>query len=455
MLWDPLNVWPRARWWLWAGLAVLVCAMQGPAFVSTLRPARTRLVDFFRDWTAARFVAAGLPAYANQQSEIVRYFGDPNAAQDDSIIERLTHPPVAVLVVLPFAGLDYPNATLAWNLLSLVALAASLWLIARGLDLRISPWAVLPLTALTLLCHPLREQQLNGQLNLVLLLLLVGTWSLERSGQPRWAGILLGTATALKLFPGFLLLYFVVRRQWAVVWSALACFAFLTGLSVLVLGAKAYETYFREVIPHLDGCRGYAYNASLVGFWSKLFDPGDALVRAWRHSPALARGAAWLSCAAVTAFALWLARRARTRTAADHAFAVAITAMLLVTPTVWHHYFLLLALPLALVWKCLPPTAFPRSLFMLICVLLWMHPMLWWKAFVADGFPGGHATPGHVVTILALQTYALLALFGMGTMRVLGQIACDENGRKTEIVSSAEVRVPRATCAPPVRWSME
>src|SRR5262245_4387040 len=55
-----------------------------------------------------------------------------------------------------------------------------------------------------------------------------------------------------------------------------------------------------------------------------------------------------------------------------------------------------------------------HGLFLAIGVLFWFHPMLWWHAFVAGEFPGGYASPWHVVTVLSLQTYALVALFAMG-----------------------------------------
>jgi alpha-1,2-mannosyltransferase len=443
-LWDPLNAVPRARCWLWAGLAVLVCVFQGPTFVSTLRPARTRVVDFFRNWAAARFVVEGLPAYSEQYDAMESYSGDPYATRSEYFqIPRLTHPPVTVLAALPFAGLDYPNATLAWNLFSLGCLGVSLWLIGRGLEIPFTSWAMFPLVTLLVICHPLREQQLNGQLNLVLLLLIVGTWTLDRADRQAGAGALLGIATALKLFPAFLLVYFLVRRRWMVVFTTLATFGLLTELSVLVLGLEAYRTYFDEVVPHLEGCRGFAYNASLPGFWSKLFDPGEALVKAWIYSQSAARAATLVSGMAVTVIVMWLAWRVGrvsksshdSRAAFDQNFGATVTAMLLVTPTVWHHYFLLLALPLALIWKWLPPTAFARGLFMLVCVLFWFHPMLWWKAFVADGFPGGYATPLLLVTVVGLQTYALLGLFGMGIVATLMQTQPTAHG--TELDTAA------------------
>src|SRR6266568_5970984 len=209
MPWDPLNAWPAGRHWVWMTLAILVAISFGPVFVTSLRPAPDVVVDFFRNWAAARSVRDGLPIYMSQDVVVQRYLGRPRDANDVTQAEVYTHPPATVLLALPLAGLDYPNATLVWNLISLLALLASLELVRRGLGIALSIAAVFPALSLMLLCTPLFEQLQQGQLNLILLLLIVGSWSAERSGRPRLAGACLGTATALKLFPGFLILYFV------------------------------------------------------------------------------------------------------------------------------------------------------------------------------------------------------------------------------------------------------
>jgi hypothetical protein len=70
----------------------------------------------------------------------------------------------------------------------------------------------------------------------------------------RWAlgGALLAYATVSKLFPGMLILYLLVQRQWrAVVWTA-AFGAVLTLLSLMVLGMPGYAAF----LEHLPGLLG-------------------------------------------------------------------------------------------------------------------------------------------------------------------------------------------------------
>src|SRR5581483_8542829 len=155
-------------------------------------------------------------------------------------------PPTSVLLVAPLGYLDYPNATLVWNLISLAAFAASLWLLVDALQIETPAWSLFPLIALLLLCNPFRQQVYLGQFNLVLLLLCVGVWVAARSEKPWLAGGLLGLATAIKLFPGFLFVYFVLRRQWTVVAAGVMTFIFLTLATVACLGIETYRSYIFE-----------------------------------------------------------------------------------------------------------------------------------------------------------------------------------------------------------------
>jgi hypothetical protein len=436
MLWDPLAVLPAWRRWLWAVLAVLACVLQGPAFVDSLRPPRTEWVDFFQDWASARNFLEGLPVYTHQKITLERYL-ELGPDKVFTFIEHNAHPPPSVLLALPFAGLDCPEATLAWNLISLTALAVSLVLVGHAMGLGFSLWYMCPAVTLLLICNPLLQQVNQGQLSLLLALLVTGTWVAERSGRRMLAGVLLGTATAAKIFPGFLFLYFLLRRQWLVIAAGACAFAAITGLTLVLLGPQTYADYIKEAMPHLAQYRSDWLNASLVGFWCKLFDAGTGEsakhVRVLWPSQALAWLGILLSCGLVLA---WWARRVwrshqesgvgsresgvrsqesgvRSQRSGDHAFGLSVIVMLLVAPITWEHYFLLLIVPLALTWQALPAADWARAVFLVILACLWINPALLWEAFIADteGLQRGVASPWQTVTLLSFQCYALLGLF--------------------------------------------
>src|SRR5262249_28051757 len=151
-------------------------------------------------------------------------------------------------------------------------------------------WAIFPLFVLltSTFCNPFQQHLNQGQINLVLLPLLVGTWAADRSGKPLWAGAFLGLATALKLFPGLLFVYYLLRRQWKVVLSGGLSFLAVTGVTVAVLGLETYQDYVTKVLPAVSAFRDWWPNLSLPGFWSKLFEGQSGHVITVVHSPAVA-----------------------------------------------------------------------------------------------------------------------------------------------------------------------
>jgi hypothetical protein len=445
MLWDPLNAWPKGRRWLWAALAVLACLMQGPTFLRNLRPPRDGWTDFFQEWAAARNYSCGLPIYADPRITVERHLGHHSDNEDDNFDGHLTvskvfwvnaHPPTSVLLALPLAALDYPDAVLVWNLLSLGALFLSFWIIRRELAIPFSGWSVFPLVALLLICNPFRQQMIEGQLTLLLLLLLTGCWAAQRGNRTGWAGVLLGTAVAIKLFPGILFIYFALQRQWKAVMSGTITLAVITVLLISMLGVETYKSYGMDVVPRVAVFRASWFNASLPGLWTKLFDPdteGDRVhpehIRIeplWR-SLTLARLSTWVSCGVVVTVLAWIVWRARSRIERDLAFGLTIIAMLLVSPITWDHYLLLLTIPLAVTWTQLPRSNLVRLLFLIILVALWMEPVRLFDAVIVGGYQHGIAYPIHTLCVLSIPCYVLLSLFALNVAMSLTKFVAEES----------------------------
>jgi hypothetical protein len=403
----------------WAVVAIAAGFLLGPGFLRDLRPARDSLRDFVQEWASARSLLEGHPIYEDQEASLARYLDSHRNADnptDRFFLHYNAHPPTSVLLAVPFAWLDYPDAVLAWNLLSLVALSISLWLMNRRLDVASSPWALLPLVAHLLVCGPFRQQMIQGQLNLVLLLLLTGTWAADRAGRPLLAGTLLGTATAIKLFPGFVIVYFLLRRDWRAVVATAVSFAMLTGLTAAILGVAAYSDYVRNVLPQVAAYQSDWLNASFAGFWSRLFNPTshqNIVIPLWT-SPALAAGGTLVCRVGLLALLVWTLWRMETPADCDLGFSLVLAAMLLVSPVAWDHYFLLLFLPVILIWQRLQNIGPTRWLFAIIPAILSLNMGWYYQQLIPPGLNGGAAGPTQTLTVVALQFYALLALFVVG-----------------------------------------
>lgn len=368
----------------------------GPQFVSMFRP--PGYTDFAQEWLSARNYWAGDPVYLPQREGLLRRTGE-----DLPVVEVWmpwnAHPPVAVLLALPF-GLtsDYFAAHLAWNLLTFPLMPLALALVARELNLRVPWWGALACAALVVAWNAVQYQLHQGQLNCLILFVLVLAWVADRRGFAFGAGALAGLAAALKLFPALLLLYFVAGRKWRSAGALVLVAGALNLVALAAFGFAAFETYLRDVVPSLDVFRRAWRNLSLTGYFTRL---GEAL-----DAPQLGKLIA-LGARALVALAVWVAaRRARCARERDRAFALAVVAMVLASPIAWTHYFVLLSFPLVVAWAGAPRGAALGAL-ALASLALWF----------GEGFvPRLLVAPGQEVATTDVQPVPtpLIAAFGLG-----------------------------------------
>ena len=92
----------------------------------------------------------------------------------------------------------------------------------------------------------------NIQINSMLLLASLAAFSFERSGKVLWAGLLLAFIISLKVYPIFILLYFLYKRAWKMAgWTTLFLVA-LNGFTLMIFGLETgglyYETFVQDRI---------------------------------------------------------------------------------------------------------------------------------------------------------------------------------------------------------------
>jgi hypothetical protein len=402
----------------WLVLAGVFCPLWGAATLLRVTPPRHVFYDYVQEWTSVRNLFSGRPIYMSMNESIPLHFGPDARAL---LLDVNAHPPASILLSLPFGLLGYREAHLAWNIVSLVMLAVSVWLIIRPTGLDLSPWMVLPMATFLLTSNSLAQQINHGQFNLVLLLLITGSWLANRSGREEAAGLLLGIAAAIKLFPAFLAVYFIAQRRWRSLAICGLSFLAINGLAAAIFGGDCYRTYWQEIVPKVNqGFRDFWPNASLNGYWCKLFDAPNGHVIPLVKCPSVYRIATLVSSCVVVALVLWKCRSARTLAQRDLAFGACVLAMLLVSPITWDHYFLMLLLSWAILWKHMEPHPANRALVLSSVLLLaTIYPKWIWHLTIPG--PGelvldpnvkpSVAAPLHVLTVVSYQFYALLGLF--------------------------------------------
>jgi hypothetical protein len=389
--------------------AVAVVLAMAPAWLALLRPDPAKPRDFFQDYASARNLLAGRPVYESQAVTMRDYLGLDTGERRVNVAYN-AHPPTSVLLALPLAGLDYPTAGWWWNVFSLVLLAGSLAALAHGVGWRPTGWAVAPALALLLTWVPLWLHTLQGQLGLVLLALFTAAWAAGRRGHAGWAGACLGLAATIKLFPVLLLGLPALHGRWRGVAAGAGAGLLATAATLLIAGPRAYVDYLTVVIPNLERWRPDWINASLTGFFARLFAP-DATTAPLLASPWLAAALTAAAGLAVIAAVVWRARRRRGAEDFDGEYALALTALLLLSALTWSHYFVVLLIPLVIWARRLWLAGRAAAGRWAVLVVTWGLMALPQLDLARALIPAGAASPALALTVLSLNFYGLLGFF--------------------------------------------
>jgi hypothetical protein len=328
------------QWYLLTGLwCTLLCMGVGALLLGTIKSATGSQTDFCQDYLSAVALLHGQAVYHPIQC-FSAFLSLPGR------VEYNSHPPTSIVLFAPFGLLSQIPATLLWGFLLLTAYLVSGWLLIRALH-----WKVLPGLGLfavgSVLWQPAVQATQFLNMEQVLLLLLVGVWLLERRRQDTWAGVLLGVASLLKIWPLVILVIPLLQRRWRLV--AVAGSVVLVGclLSLLLEGPSAFLTYLGPVRVSEQAWVDAAKtdNVSVVGAVTGLLvgyrgtsatptplvrgiTPGLAALLGEVLGAGLLGGGIWL---------LWWKRRMLQDEAGDSlAFGLVLTLVLLCFPLTWH-----------------------------------------------------------------------------------------------------------------------
>jgi hypothetical protein len=393
---------------LWLALLVGTCIVYRGSYSKAVG-SYERVGDFFQEWASAKNYWEGLPIYTPQIHTAWRYLKYKPDYESGVFVGINGHPPACVLLALPLAKLDYQTAFEIWTLLSIAAVAAATILVLRFETGTVWTWVALPLLTLVL-SNPLVQHLLMGQLGALLLLLLVGmVWADDRD-RPYTAGLLLGLATAFKVFPGLFFLYFATQRKWR---TLLIGGLTLIGVNLLglgVLGVQAYRHFFELSMPEVLRYRDWWTNYSVTGWWFKLFDAPSGQVIPFMQNALIARVGSLITVSLVMLLTALAAHRAgKNREARLSSLALFFVAVVLCAPVAWDHYFLLLLWP-ALRLGLRSPDDPSRWALRSAAFFTWLNPMVLHLLVTKPMQP---TTALGTVLIDSIPLYAVLAVFAL------------------------------------------
>jgi hypothetical protein len=216
-------------------------------------------------------------------------------------IDRFNYPPLAAAIAVPFALLPEAIGGSAWLLLNIVGIAIGFVLFARLLGAH-PGWAGIGFGLYTI--HPFAPSLLHGNINPLMIGVVMAFAVLHVAGRDRWAGIALAIAIGLKLWPFVFVPLLLRERRWTTLAVAAGAIAIQGLLTIAWLGLDVIGPMLADLTYRLPP------------------EPDDYLLNPWP---------AWAGYLVAVGLLLVPAR-------GRLGIGLAMLAGMAVVPNLWHHY---------------------------------------------------------------------------------------------------------------------
>lgn len=320
--------------------------------------------DFAAYYVAARAVRLGLPLYSDQSMVQA-------AATAGTIpFPKYVYPPFFAVALQPLAALSFTQAKMLWFVGNIVMLGATLLMIGRALHW--SGRAVGLVSVATILLPPFYDTLLLGQVSILMLFLVASALVTSLSPRPisqSIAGVALGLAISIKLYPICLLLPFLFYRRYLL--------AVVTGFTMLVMlaigtlthnGLQTTTDFFFHILPAIGGVSPLPVNQSVWSVFLRFFTPTSfqyaflttdnlqtLALEPLINLPFAATLGSTLATIGIWSGTLWAIKHASKQVPLHrtfHSISLIITALLATSPVTHDHYATLLFIPLTYLGYC-------------------------------------------------------------------------------------------------------
>lgn len=338
--------------------------------------------DYSINWTAALGLLDGLSVYDRQALQQLAVLHIDHGMQT-LFTGRFTSfigLPTTAMLHTPFTALSFEISVQVYRALSLAAMCLSIILTGFAVPqpMRWRAWLVglACLVGWNAFSFSLRLGQVDAW---VLLCLAVSVLAVSRQWRIA-AGVAVGVATLLKISPGWLLLYGLMKRQWLVVAGAAG--SLLLGLLLSALprhGAELVE-FFTAVLPALGDSPLHVQNQSLGAFLARLTTDDVQL------TTFVAGTGRWKLIGVLTSALLLVMLYRQTDKKALNAceLATMIPIALLAGPLTWDHYLCWAVIPVMLL-------AARVSIRGLCCLAVLLLPLVFPVVYPGAGAIAEHA----------------------------------------------------------------
>jgi alpha-1,2-mannosyltransferase len=284
-------------------------------------------------WRAGQRVLDDQPIYAAFQ------LAGPYPPQ--GVDYEYLYPPFLAVAVAPLVALvdDHRFANWLWAGMGAVLVAMSVIGVARR-EAKVRGGDLVLLVGAAFAYAPVVSELIIGNVHLLILGLLAGAWLGISRETPRGelaAGILVGLAALIKVFPGLIVIWFLLTNRFRAAAAAFVTMAVLAVVTLPVVGVGPWLDY-PTVLANL-GAPTELTDVLAPAVWLSAIMP-----------PVVAQ-------AVVTAVGLAVVAWTALRRTAAISFAVAATVSVLIAPALYPHYLAILVLPLLIALQLRVPVA--------------------------------------------------------------------------------------------------
>jgi len=242
-----------------------------------------------------------------------------------------TYPPFSAVIMWPMSYLPWQAVQTITDILVGLACAAFCYCILRDSVRMRGPQGLLIVglaTAAAFLWEPIRENVSFGQVNLFLAMFIAGDFLFVAKRWPKFFGIGIGLAAAIKLTPAIFVLYLLITKRWQPALVAVASFAVFS-FGVAVVAPHEVWDFFSRIVWDTSrvGAPDNVFNQSINGMIARFASPNPPSRAIWAPLALL-----------VLVFGMWRARRLFL--AGDDMAGMTVTGIvaLMITPISWTHH---------------------------------------------------------------------------------------------------------------------
>lgn len=260
------------------------------------------------------------------------------------------NPPIFTVATMPFILLSYHYASLAWYLVSFICFLIGIKFFLKSTN-NTELISKLSIVTVCLLYYPAISNMIYGQVGFILFLLISLGFYFGLQNKNNAMALSLGIATAIKLFPGLFVFYFLCQKRWQALTVFLGTVIILSVIPLLFLPSTVYLSYLHNAeLAAWFAVRLQSFlNGSLLGELLRLKQFGLIVLsnsQIYYLAASLAGLLIFYFC-----WQCWLLRKNEIAQSFPFLFSLSLISMLLITPLSWDYYAVLLLIPFVLLFR--------------------------------------------------------------------------------------------------------